>query len=187
MSNFTKLTRGDFITYTNKPGTFGIYEGVPLHKNNEYFKQYTLVLFFDPSKYQETKNGYKEAPSLEIASETTKCTKTTDTDWENYWWTKLTPKQKIEAEEKLKEFGYKWDEETLTLVSTDTGEIIYQSKDNKPPKPKYDGRVIKLITKEIEKKLRDSIKVTTTKSNYYHYEEEYPRGYWNGNMEDWYD
>lgn len=162
MNNFVKLKPGDFVTHTNRPGTFGIYEGYNKSRdNNCFFNQYSLALYFEPNKFQSTPSGYKEAPSLEINSLTTTCKKTIDTESENYWWKKLTKTQRIEADEKLKEYGFMWDDETLSLIVIETGEIIYQYKDNDNdalPTPMYNGEVINPSNKEFRDILMKTVK-----------------------------
>jgi hypothetical protein len=181
---YVNFEKGDFVTWINKPGCFGIYEGKNLNDNSLYTKKMTLLAFFDPSKYTDTEEGYKTIPFLDVSKDKHVCEKTMDTEKEDYWWHKATKEQKENAMNILAEWGYYWDEENLALVKIDTGEII---KRIIIPKLEYNGEVVKPICDSFKDKLVDFVKLknkpTTTTYNYGH--QNYP--YWCRGEESMYD
>ena len=163
---YGNFEKGDFLTWVNKPGCFGIYEGKNLNDSTTYAKRMTLIVFFDPSKYTETNDGYKNVPFLDVSKGAHVCEKTVDTEKEDYWWHKANEQQKIDAINTLAEWGYYWDEEELALVEIATGEII---KRIIIPKIEYNGEIVKPIRQSFKDKLVDFVKLKnkpTTTTNY---------------------
>lgn len=160
-----KFEKGDFITWINKPNCFGIFEGIDLTPSYQYSKKYSLALFFDPNKYAQNDNGtYDNKPNLDISVGERRCEKTIDTDSEDYWWHKLTPIQYENAIATLEEWGYRWDEKTLSLIEIETGEIIKQIV---IPKIEYNGEVVKPICEDFKTKLVDFVKEKNKPTTYY--------------------
>ena len=116
--NFEK---GDFITWINKQGAFGIYEGIDLEPSATYCKKFTLAAFYDPTKYVDTPQGYRTVANLDVGTKEKPCAKTIDTYKEDYWWHKASEKEKEEALKILETFGYFWDEKTLSLREINCG------------------------------------------------------------------
>lgn len=172
------LQIGDFITYVNKPGAFGIYEGVLVDSTTQYLKSYSLVLYYEPNKYVDTEDGYKAIEYLDIATDSKRCEKTIDTNKENYWWHVATSKQKEEAINKLKEKGYLWDEENFRLINIETGEIV---KKIYFPKIEYKGEIIKPICEKFKNFLKNFVKTKTKPST-----TSYTQGGYNRMYEDYY-
>lgn len=135
--------RGDFLRKDNKKGSFMIYEGNNL--STTLYKKMSLVCFYDPDKYVMGAIGYEQKPNLEVASKTTPCETTIDTEQEDYWVKVCNEAEKAEALKILDSYGYHWNEETFELVDTTTGEIV---KKILIPDDKYYGQVVKPITTE---------------------------------------
>ena len=160
-----KFEKGDFVTWTNKPGSFGIYEGNNLSESSSY-KRLTLALYFDPSKLIRLENGtYEEVEHIEIASDDKKCEKTLDTEYEDYWWHKLTPTQYENAISTLEKLGYRWDEENLELINIETQQVV---KKIFIPKIEYNGEIIKPITKNLKDKLNNFVKTKNKNTTSYY-------------------
>jgi len=162
MEGKRKFERGDFLKYENKPGSFAIFEGVDLMPTYQYTKKLSVVAFFDPSKYCEGENGcgWGSRPFLEIARDNKPCEKTVDTFEEDYFWKVCTPNEKEMALATLEEYGYEWDEEKLALIDKFTNKIIHKII---VPKLEYDGTIIKPMSQNHKKCLKDYI---TTKNSY---------------------
>jgi len=157
--------KGDFVGWINVPGSFGIYEGKNLNTNGTYPKKMSLIMYYNPRKYMQVGDSYKEQPYMEVAENGNPCEKTIDTDKEDYWWHVLTPMQYENALNVLEKHGYRWDEESLALIKIDTGEIVKQIA---APKLEYNGEIVKPIRQDFKSKLTNFVK-TQTKSTPYYY------------------
>lgn len=169
----SKFSKGDFLKYTNKPNSFVIFEGVDLMPTYQYTKKLSVVVHYDPSKYCENENGmgWSSRPVLEVAKNGKQCEKTVDTYDEDYFWSICTDEEKEAAIQKLAEYGYKWDEESLSLIDIETGEIVHRII---VPKLEYNGDVIKPICSEYKELLSDyalSKNTYTSRQAYYNQEE----------------
>lgn len=152
------FNKGDFIKYKSYGPegkvTFGIFEGVDLAPEFQYTKKLSLVAYYDSHKYSSNLNngvGWGYAPCLEVATNGKECEKTVDTLVEDNWWSLCTPLEKRNAIEILSSYGYQWDEELLSLVDIDTGEIIHKII---VPKIEYNGETIKPICQTYKEKLK---------------------------------
>lgn len=176
--NFEK---GDFIKYTNKPESFGIFEGIDLDPSMKYAKKWSMVLYFDPSKYcQKESGGWGSVPVLELPKDGKPCPKTIDTLKEDYSWKICSPEEKRNCIEKLAEYGLEWDEENMTLVDTETGEIIHKVF---VPKIEYNGEVVKPMQEQFKEMIKKYVinenkpTYTTYNSNLGHHTPYYGRRY----------
>ena len=174
MEDKKAFKKGDFITYDNKPGSFVIYEGIDMSTTS--YKKLSVIANYDPSKYRKHDDGeYRNSPFLEVATSSTRCEKTLDDDKETYWIHICTPEQKEIAIKTLADYGYLWDDETLSLVDKNTGEIIRKVV---TPKIKYDGQIIRPITEKL-KKLLKMFCVETNRRKYNYQTNPYQGGrYW---------
>lgn len=156
--------RGDFVRYINKPNSFGIYEGIDLDPSMKYTKKYSLVLFFDPSKYGQHGDGggWSSKPVMELPSDDKPCPKTIDTDKEDYSWRLCRPTEIEDAIKKMAEFNLEWDKETMSLIDTETGEIIHKVV---VPKLEYKGNIIKPICEKFKKIIKKYV-IKENKPNY---------------------
>lgn len=159
--------KGEFIRYINKPTSFGIFEGIDLDPTMKYAKKWSMVLFFDPSKYcqNEDGGGYSSKPVLEVAKGANPCPKTIDTDKEDYSWRICTPTEKKECIEKLAEFGLEWDEENMELVDIMTREILHKVF---IPKIEYNGEIVKPVCHEFKKIMKKYV-IAENKPTYTNY------------------
>lgn len=152
--NGTKRTfkKGEFITNTNKPGSFAIFEGIECESYG-VTKKYSAIASYDPSKYRENPNGggWASLPYLEVATKTTRCTTTVDGDTESFWWRPCTEEEIEKATDILQDYGYYWNDDLLSIISKDTGEIVRTIVE---PKVEYNGDVIKPISKKFKELLR---------------------------------
>lgn len=168
------FNKGDFLKYTSYNGqdeskfAFAIFEGINLAPNFLYSKKLSLALFYDSFKYCQRDNDWSCGPFLEFAQKNKRCEKTIDTLKEDYWWTICTPQEKEKAINILADYGLEWNEDLLSLVDMETGEIVYKIFS---PKVEYNGEKIKPIRSELKKLLKDSVKnkqkTTTTLANAY--------------------
>lgn len=160
---------GDFITFTNTPGTFVIYEGNDISKT---YKRYSLILSYNPQKYIETSEGYQRKPTLSYSTMNEDCADTIDDDHETYWNRLCTDSEKENAIRTIEGYGYTWDEKTLTLKDKNTGEIITKAK---LPKWEYNGETIKHTTMAMRNLLKQTcINKNKTKECSYYYADDYP-------------
>ena len=149
MEEYRVFQKGDFITETNKPGSFFIYEGINLSPS---YKKLSIIAQYDPSKYRKQDDGeYYSSPFLEIATNNSKCDKSLYEDKETYWCKICTPEQKEKALEVLRNYGYSWDDETLSIIDINTGEVVRKVTE---PKTEYNGETVKPITKKLKDLLR---------------------------------
>lgn len=141
-----KFKKGDFITYNTKKGSFVIYEGCDVSTNSN-MKKLTIGAWFDPEKWTNDpiENRWRYMPFFEHSTKNKNCEKSIDTDIQTYWWRYCTEEEKENAIKKLEEYGLSWNEETLSLVSLETGETVYTLCE---PNISYDGKVINLISKK---------------------------------------
>lgn len=164
-----KFEKGDFLKYDNKPGSFAIFEGVDLMPEYQYTKKFSVAAYFDPSKYCENENGvgWGTRPYLEVAKPNKPCEKTLDTLEEDFFWKVCTPIEKELALATLEEYGYAWDEENLAIIDQVTGKVVHKII---VPKLEYNGDVIKPISEEYKKQLKDyAISKNTYSCNNYGY------------------
>lgn len=175
MEGKRKFEKGDFLKYDNKPGSFAIFEGIDLMPTYQYTKKYSVVVFFDPSKYCENENGcgWGTRPYLEVVKPNKPCEKTLDTLEEDYFWKVCTPREKEMALATLEEYGYEWDEENLELIEQTSGKVVYKII---VPKLEYNGDIIKPISKGNKKQLKNYV----LSKNTYSYGNNYNCGYRQG-------
>lgn len=168
---------GDFITYSNRKGSFAIYEG-NLDMTKTYLKDRSLIAWYDPNTYQKTHEGHWDyVLNLSLATRSQKCTKCVDTDKEDYWWHICTKEEKEKALTILQDYGYAWDEDSKAIIDITTGEIV---KTIATPKNEYHGEIIKPITNALKRTLKkfclSKNKPITPASTYPSYQGQY-RGY----------
>jgi flagellar basal body rod protein FlgC len=168
ISSDNKFKPGDFITFTNKEGSFAIYEGVDVSTST--FKKLTTILSYDPSKYMQTDEGYKMIPHMEVSTKLSNCEKTIDSNESNYWTRKCNEDEIKKALEIMKEYGYAWDKDNLSVVNSDTGSVIAKIH---IPKIEYKGQIIKPTSF----KLKQLLKMFCTQKNKKTTSYTYP-GYW---------
>jgi hypothetical protein len=132
-----KFKIGDFLKKDNKKGSFMIYEGKNISDSS--YKKMTLLCVYDPEKYMPHDGLYDKQPYLEVGTKTKPCSETINTEEEDFWVKKCTEKEKQEALELLKEYGYVWLEETLELIDMETGELVRKIV---VPDNKYHGELI---------------------------------------------
>lgn len=164
--------KGDFVTEDKRKGSFMIYEGNDTSASTCY-KRMSVICAYDPEKYKRGDDGiYRNVPELEVSSKNKKCITKIDTDREDYWYRLCTPLEKVRAIEILSQYGYEWDEENLSLIDTDTGEIISKII---TPKNEYNGEIVKPITHHLKSLLKGCCVSAnkTTYNNYNNYWDEY--------------
>lgn len=169
------FNKGDFIKNINKPKAFGIFEGIDLDPSMKYSKKYSLVVYFDPSKYckDEDGPGWSSRPVLDITQNGVPCEKTIDTLKEDYSWRVCNDEEKQQAIEKLEEYNLYWDEEIMSLVDKESGEILHKMI---IPKLEYHGEVIKPIQIEFKSLLKNYIKKENKPSYSTSYNNNFSRG-----------
>lgn len=150
--------KGEFITNTNKPGSFAIFEGIECESYTTT-KKYSVIAAYDPAKYRENPEGggWATLPYLEVASAVTRCTTTVDGDTESFWWRPCNEREVERAMDILQSYGYYWNSDLQAIIAKDTGEIIRTIVE---PKLEYNGDVVKPISqklKELLKKVCDNI------------------------------
>jgi hypothetical protein len=174
--------KGEFITYTNKPGSFAIFEGIELDSNTT-IKKYSVIVFYDPKKYCEDPNGcgWVTMPFLEVATSKTRCTQTAEGS-ESSWWRVCTEEEKEKALDTLQEYGYYWNEDLESIISKDTGEILRKITE---PVLEYNGEVVKPISSEMKTLLKKVCNEITEKKYSYQNTSYYCYGdFWNGDYWD---
>lgn len=174
MEEKREFKKGDFIRSKSKPASFAIFEGIDLNPSYTYSKRYTVAAFFDPDKYCQNENGcgWSSRPVLEVATKTKPCEKTVDTLKEDYSWVICTEKEKEVAIKVLLDHGFEWNEELLSLIDIESGEIVHKVI---IPKLEYKGNIIKPITDKFKMLLR-SYTEKENKPNY-NYGRNYDNGY----------
>lgn len=149
MEEFKVFEKGDFITETSKPGSFVIFEGI---NTSPSYKKLSVIVNYEPSKYYKHDDGeYYTSPFFEIATNNSRCEKCLYDEKETYWFRLCTPLEKEKALEVLEEHGYKWDEETMSIIDIATGKVVRRVVE---PKTKYSGEVVRPITKKLKDLLR---------------------------------
>ncbi len=145
--------KGEFITNTNKPGSFAIFEGIECESYTTS-KKYSVIVYYDPNKYCENDNGsgWVHKPHLDVATNSTRCDITVDGDTESYWWKPCSDKEIEKAIDILQSYGYYWNEDLLAVVAKDTGEIIRTVIE---PKVEYNGEVVKPISQRLKELLKN--------------------------------
>jgi hypothetical protein len=140
MDDKRQFSRGDVIVKSSIKGWFAIYDGSPI-KTSSYTTKYSLVLMYDPEKYQkdEETGVYEKRPYLVYATSDTPCPETIDEDKETFWMSIADEDQINDVNGKLCEHGLFWDKVTMSLLCLETGEVIKQLK---APKTEYDGSTI---------------------------------------------
>ena len=175
--------KGDFVTNPNKPGSFAIFEGIECESYSS-LKKYSAIAAYDPSKFQEiTKGNWETLPYLEVATKTTRCSTKIDGDAPSYWFRLCTEKEKENALNVLQDYGYYWNEDLLSIISKDTGEIIRTIAD---PKIEYNGNVIKPISRKLKDMLKNVCDSIIKKKYSYNSETYYScyGGFWDGEIWD---
>ena len=174
--------KGEFITYTNKPGSFAIFEGIEDDRSDSA-KKYSVIVFYDPKKYCESSNGngWTIMPFMEVATSKTRCTQKAEC-FESSWWRPCTKKEKERALDTLQEYGYYWNEELKSIINKDTGEILRKIIE---PKLDYNGDVVKPISSEMRTLLKKVCDEITEKEYSYQSSQYYCYGdFWNGDFWD---
>ena len=144
--------KGEFITNTNKPGSFAIFEGVECESQSAYCKKYSVIAYYDPSKYRELEHGgWGTSPHLDVATRTTRCEQTVDGDTTSYWWRPCNVNEKEKAIDLLQQYGYYWNDDLKAIVAKDTGDIVRTIVE---PKLEYNGEVVKPISQRFKDLLR---------------------------------
>lgn len=130
---------GDFIrmTYLNQ-GAFAIFQGKEVIGQYGY-PTYTTLVYYNPSKYQEVEGKWVARPYLSVAREGSRFFDTVTVKCEGPSFEICTDKEKAEAIELLKAYGYGWDDEQKMLFYLQSGEIINKIV---VPVVKYDGTEI---------------------------------------------
>lgn len=168
--------KGCFVTTCNKEGTFCIYEGEEVRAKYSAQKRYSVILSYDPKKYMKTEEGkWDSVPFLEVDDGNNPCEKQVDDKCESYWERLCTDEEIEQAHKIINQYGFAWNEKTLTLTKIATGEIVRRLK---TPKIEYSGEKIVPITKEkmslLKKVCKDANKPLATAHDYC---EEYWNGY----------
>jgi len=168
-----EFTKGEFITNTNKPGSFAIFEGIEV-ESATVNKKYSVIVSYEPKKYRELPNGrgWDSLPYLDVATKSTRCEQTVDGDTESFWWRPCTESEKETALSILQDYGYYWNDELCAIIAKDTGEIIRTIVE---PKIEYNGDVVKPISNKFKKLLKKVCDEITKKK--YSYQTTYYGGY----------
>lgn len=175
--------KGEFIMNTNKPGSFAIFEGIEAESYSAT-KKYSVIVSYDPSKYRELPTGgWGSLPYIEVATKCTRCETTVDGDTSSYWWRPCTESEKEKAIGVLQEYGYYWNEELLSIIDKETGEIVRTVVE---PKIEYNGEVVKPISQKLRSLLKRVCDEITKKR--YSYQSTYYGGccggFWEGDYWD---
>lgn len=179
--NETKRTfkKGDFITNTNKPGSFAIFEGIE-RESYTTSKKFSVIVYYDPNKYCENQNGsgWDYQKFLEVATTKTRCDQTVDGE-ESYWWKLCTEEEIEKAIQVLWDYGYCWNEKLLCIVNRETGEVVRPITE---PNLKYNGETVRPISKRLKDLLIGACKKMIEKK--YSYSSNYYQvcygGFWDG-------
>ena len=147
-----KFIPGDFITNSNKPGSFAIFEGIESESISSTYKKYSVIAYYDPRKYMELPDGsWGSIPNMDVATSTTRCDQLVDGDSDSFWWSVCTPQEKERALGILEDYGYYWNEDLLSIIDKKTGEIV---RNIIQPKIEYNGETVKPISKKLKNLLR---------------------------------
>ena len=147
-----KFKPGDFITNSNKPGSFAIFEGIGYQTSYAMYNKYSVIANYDPRKYMELSNGtWDSIPNLDVATSTTRCDQLVDGDTDSFWWRLCTQQEKEKSIGILDSYGYYWNENLLAIIDKNTGEIV---RNIVQPKIEYNGETIKPISKKLKDLLR---------------------------------
>ena len=151
MKEYRKFKKGEFLTNTNKPGSFVIFEGIE-DESCSTMKKYSTLVSYDPSKYRENPNGggWITSPYLDVSTNAIRCTQTVDGDTNSYWWRPCTQQEIEKAISILNDYGYYWNEDMLSIIAKDTGEIVSTVAE---PKLEYNGEVVKPISQKFKELL----------------------------------
>jgi hypothetical protein len=151
MKEFRKFKKGEFITNTNKPGSFAIFEGIEVESYST-MKKFSAIAAYDPNKYRELPNGagWATQPFLDVATKTKRCDTTVDGDTTSYWWRPCSEKEIEKAIDILHGYGYYWNEDLLSIIDKETGEVIRTVVE---PKLEYHGEVVKPISQKFKELL----------------------------------
>lgn len=180
--NKFKFQPGDFVTFSNKPGSFAIYEGVDLSVSS--YKKLSVLLYYDPSKYTQTEEGYVMRPFLEYSNKGQMCEKTLETDEPSYWTRRCNAVELEEALGILHNHGLIWDEENLAVVDAETGEIKTKTH---MPKIEYKGQIIKPMSLKFKKLLKLFCLSKNPKYSYNYSNDNYWGRYGEGCYDDYWD
>lgn len=173
------FTKGEFITNTNKPGSFAIFEGIECESYGNT-RKYSAIAYYDPNRYMESPDGsgWGYQPFIEVATAKTRCTQTVD-GGETYWWKSCSAEEIEEAFGVLHDYGYYWNEDLNSIIDRKTGEIIRTVSE---PIIKYNGDVVKPISKKFKDLLKYVCDKITEKKYSYQYQGAYRSMYdfWDG-------
>ena len=169
-NNDNKFKPGDFVSFSNKPGSFAIYEGIDLSVTT--YKKISVLLYYDPSKYTPSESGgYVMKPFLEMSTKNSMCEKTLDSDEPSYWIRRCNQFEIEDALKVLHENNIIWDEENLSLLNAETGEVLTKIH---VPKAEYNGQIIKPMSLKFKKLLKVFCRNKNPKTSSYSY-----NNYWN--------
>lgn len=132
-----KFEAGDFLKKDNKKGSFMIYEGNNISETS--YKRMTLICYYDPEKMVMGAVGYEQKPTLEVATKDKPCETTIDTEVEDYWVKICSEEEKAEALKVLSKYGLMWNDVTMELIDSKSGEVIRKIK---TPDNTYYGQTI---------------------------------------------
>jgi hypothetical protein len=171
--------RGEFVTNANKPGSFAIFEGIKI-ETNSVFDKYSVIVAYDPNKYRELPSGgWASQPYLDVATSTTRCEQSVDGDTSSSWWRPCTEREVEAAIEILESYGYHWDEESLSIIDTTTGEVV---RTVITPEAKYNGEIVRPISRKLKELLKKVCDEITKKK--YSYQNAHYYGFWDGDCWD---
>lgn len=163
-----QFKKGDFIKYNLKDGEFVIFEGRRAKGEYSTMPRYTALLHYNPSHYHRNENNeFVDEPIMEVSIDGKSVTKTLDTLKEDYWWKLCTPTEKEKCLDIISQYGYIWDEETLSLIDRETGEVLRTLAD---PEVKYMGQTITVgAARQNETAIRSFVSANTPSSSYGNY------------------
>lgn len=145
--------KGDFIKSGITDGSFAIFEGRNTSQSEAY-PDLTMALYYTPRKYT-VKDGFPHYDeSVEVATYCSEISLKVHTYHEDYSWKMCNEEEKKDCLAKIEEFGYLWDEKTLSIVDKESGEVIYSMT---PKPPTYNGETIPINTAYTRTFLQDTI------------------------------
>ena len=184
-----KFKKGDFIKLNSTPNSFFIYEGIEteLYQNSMY-KRYSVIVFYDPEKYVKVEDKWETVPNLVVAKPSQPLDRRIESDEEGSVYSKLSEEEKREALKILDKWGYKWNEETLTISKKDDTESVQIYI----PKITYEGEEVRPISEDNKKllhKVCNEKSIKKPETTYSSYERTYShyqyRDTWKGEYGYW--
>ena len=163
-----QFKKGDFIKYSLKEGEFVIFEGRKTKPQYSTLPRYTALLHYNPSHYHKDENNeFVDEPLMEVAINGKSVDKALDTLKEDYWWKLCTPSEKEKCLDIISQYGYIWDDETLSLIDRETGEVLRTLAD---PEVKYMGQTITVsAARQNETAIRSFVVANTPAYSYGNY------------------